>query len=361
MYPAERLLPQKQSPALLTGDSAAFSPGAVGGPDPIWGRSRPRPSPGAAPAPPAARGGGGARGRVGSARRGRHRGGAGRWQRAGSGPAAAGWPRGGRSMAGMEPWKQCGQWLISCKVLPPNHRVTWDTAQVFDLAQTLRDGVLLCQLLNNLRGHSINLKEINLRPQMSQVRPGRVFLGVGGASPPSVPPPIPAGWPRAVRAGGAEGGGDGARGCGTAGAASGPPRHRRSGAGGPWLWAHGELPGSLGEAAAVLGLGVRTGIPAPRGAAGLVAEQGDGCAGGEFGEFSRAVRCSSPGREPALAEQCQSLGLCLRCGEAAAEVTLLHLGLQSYSLCTNCWRWLPALFLMDKRWPHGITQRYLDS
>lgn len=41
---------------------------------------------------------------------------------------------------------------------------------MFDLAQTLRDGVLLCQLLNNLRAHSINLKEINLRPQMSQVK-----------------------------------------------------------------------------------------------------------------------------------------------------------------------------------------------
>uniref|UniRef100_A0A8C8R9C6 Vav guanine nucleotide exchange factor 3 n=1 Tax=Pelusios castaneus TaxID=367368 RepID=A0A8C8R9C6_9SAUR len=68
----------------------------------------------------------------------------------------------------MEPWKQCAQWLIHCKVLPPNHRVTWPTAQVFDLAQTLRDGVLLCQLLNNLRSQSINLKEINLRPQMSQ-------------------------------------------------------------------------------------------------------------------------------------------------------------------------------------------------
>uniref|UniRef100_A0A7N4PC13 Vav guanine nucleotide exchange factor 3 n=1 Tax=Sarcophilus harrisii TaxID=9305 RepID=A0A7N4PC13_SARHA len=68
----------------------------------------------------------------------------------------------------MEPWRQCAQWLIHCKVLPANHRVTWDSAQVFDLAQTLRDGVLLCQLLNNLKGHSINLKEINLRPQMSQ-------------------------------------------------------------------------------------------------------------------------------------------------------------------------------------------------
>uniref|UniRef100_A0A7N9D778 Proto-oncogene vav n=1 Tax=Macaca fascicularis TaxID=9541 RepID=A0A7N9D778_MACFA len=79
-------------------------------------------------------------------------------------------PRPGRvpEPSGMEPWKQCAQWLIHCKVLPANHRVTWDSAQVFDLAQTLRDGVLLCQLLNNLRAHSINLKEINLRPQMSQ-------------------------------------------------------------------------------------------------------------------------------------------------------------------------------------------------
>ncbi|XP_024908272.1 guanine nucleotide exchange factor VAV3b isoform X4 [Cynoglossus semilaevis] len=68
----------------------------------------------------------------------------------------------------MEYWRQCAMWLISCKVLPVSHRVTADTAQVFDLAQTLRDGVLLCQLLNNLRPHAINLKEINLRPQMSQ-------------------------------------------------------------------------------------------------------------------------------------------------------------------------------------------------
>nr|XP_046178301.1 guanine nucleotide exchange factor VAV3b isoform X2 [Oncorhynchus gorbuscha] len=68
----------------------------------------------------------------------------------------------------MKYWRQCALWLINCKVLPPNHRVTGDSAQVFDLAQTLRDGVLLCQLLNNLKPHTINLKEINLRPQMSQ-------------------------------------------------------------------------------------------------------------------------------------------------------------------------------------------------
>uniref|UniRef100_A0A3B3CEA3 Vav guanine nucleotide exchange factor 3 n=1 Tax=Oryzias melastigma TaxID=30732 RepID=A0A3B3CEA3_ORYME len=68
----------------------------------------------------------------------------------------------------MEYWRQCALWLINCKVLPASHRVTWESAQVFDLAQTLRDGVLLCHLLNNLRPQSINLKEINLRPQMSQ-------------------------------------------------------------------------------------------------------------------------------------------------------------------------------------------------
>ncbi|EHB17307.1 Guanine nucleotide exchange factor VAV3 [Heterocephalus glaber] len=60
------------------------------------------------------------------------------------------------------PMESLYSWLIHCKVLPANHRVTWESAQVFDLAQTLRDGVLLRPLLNNL-------KEINLRPQMSQV------------------------------------------------------------------------------------------------------------------------------------------------------------------------------------------------
>lgn len=70
----------------------------------------------------------------------------------------------------MEQWRQCGRWLIDCKVLPPNHRVVWPSAVVFDLAQALRDGVLLCQLLHNLSPGSIDLKDVNFRPQMSQVR-----------------------------------------------------------------------------------------------------------------------------------------------------------------------------------------------
>uniref|UniRef100_A0A3B5L5F3 Calponin-homology (CH) domain-containing protein n=1 Tax=Xiphophorus couchianus TaxID=32473 RepID=A0A3B5L5F3_9TELE len=69
----------------------------------------------------------------------------------------------------MEEWRQCGRWLIDCKVLPPNHRVVWPSAVVFDLAQALRDGVLLCQMLHNLSPGSVDLKEINFRPQMSQV------------------------------------------------------------------------------------------------------------------------------------------------------------------------------------------------
>uniref|UniRef100_A0A8D3BYS3 Vav 3 guanine nucleotide exchange factor b n=1 Tax=Scophthalmus maximus TaxID=52904 RepID=A0A8D3BYS3_SCOMX len=47
----------------------------------------------------------------------------------------------------MEPWRQCALWLIGCGVLPVNHRVTAPAAQV---------------------ARTIDLKQINLRPQMSQ-------------------------------------------------------------------------------------------------------------------------------------------------------------------------------------------------
>ncbi|XP_014668466.1 PREDICTED: proto-oncogene vav-like isoform X2 [Priapulus caudatus] len=65
-------------------------------------------------------------------------------------------------------WKECASWLIRCGILPSDHKVTWPNAQVFDLAQILRDGVLLCQLSNTLVPNSIDLKLINQRPQLSQ-------------------------------------------------------------------------------------------------------------------------------------------------------------------------------------------------
>ncbi|KAJ7308200.1 hypothetical protein JRQ81_008719 [Phrynocephalus forsythii] len=81
----------------------------------------------------------------------------------------------------MEEWRQCGRWLIDCKVLPAHHRVAWPSAVVFELAQALRDGVLLCQLLHNLSPGSVDLKDINFRPQMSQflcLKNIRTFLKV---------------------------------------------------------------------------------------------------------------------------------------------------------------------------------------
>ncbi|XP_064457585.1 protein vav-like isoform X2 [Ornithodoros turicata] len=65
-------------------------------------------------------------------------------------------------------WRDCADWLIRCQALPADHRVTWPGAKMIDLANTLRDGVLLCQLLNKLVQGCIDLKEMNLRPQMSE-------------------------------------------------------------------------------------------------------------------------------------------------------------------------------------------------
>ncbi|GFR22757.1 guanine nucleotide exchange factor VAV3 [Trichonephila clavata] len=65
-------------------------------------------------------------------------------------------------------WRECAEWLIKQQVILPDHRVTWPSAQVLDLVYTLRDGVVLCQLLNKLVAGCIDLKEISLRPQMSQ-------------------------------------------------------------------------------------------------------------------------------------------------------------------------------------------------
>lgn len=73
-------------------------------------------------------------------------------------------------------WRECADWLIKQQVLLPDHRVTWPSSQVIDLVYTLRDGVLLCQLLNKLVVGCIDLKEISLRPQMSQVISLKIYM-----------------------------------------------------------------------------------------------------------------------------------------------------------------------------------------
>ena len=72
-----------------------------------------------------------------------------------------------RGPAVQEEWQMARTWLSSLGVLPDFHRASYPNASVFDLAQCLRDGVVLCQVANRLRPHSV--PDINMRPQMSPV------------------------------------------------------------------------------------------------------------------------------------------------------------------------------------------------
>lgn len=75
----------------------------------------------------------------------------------------------------MEEWRHCVDWLVRCNILPEEHRATQPDASAFDLAQTLRDGVLICHLLNTLSPNSVDLKDFSQRPQLSQVRKASVY------------------------------------------------------------------------------------------------------------------------------------------------------------------------------------------
>ncbi|XP_014117547.1 PREDICTED: proto-oncogene vav [Pseudopodoces humilis] len=79
----------------------------------------------------------------------------------------------------MEAWRQCAHWLVAARVLPAGHRASSPGGQVWDLAQVLRDGVLLCHLLNALLPRAVPPRDICPRPQMSQflcLRNIRTFL-----------------------------------------------------------------------------------------------------------------------------------------------------------------------------------------
>ncbi|KAL4703784.1 hypothetical protein ACJJTC_002919 [Scirpophaga incertulas] len=80
---------------------------------------------------------------------------------------------------GEELWRECASWLTRCGLLRPDHKANWETSTIHDLAYTLRDGVLICNLLNVLHPGCIDMKDVNQRPQMAQflcMRNIKVFL-----------------------------------------------------------------------------------------------------------------------------------------------------------------------------------------
>jgi len=66
-------------------------------------------------------------------------------------------------------WNLCVEWLVQCRILPPDGKLAMGNGTLTDLAHFLKDGVALCQLLNRLKPRSIDNKAFSHRPQTSQV------------------------------------------------------------------------------------------------------------------------------------------------------------------------------------------------
>lgn len=49
-----------------------------------------------------------------------------------------------------ELWRESVKWIINCKILPKDHKVNGDDSNIHYFAKILRDGVLLCRLVNFL-------------------------------------------------------------------------------------------------------------------------------------------------------------------------------------------------------------------
>ncbi|XP_018323324.1 protein vav [Agrilus planipennis] len=84
-----------------------------------------------------------------------------------------------------ELWRECASWLTRWDVLRSDHRVNWSTADIIDLANILRDGVILCTLLSKMDPGCIDMKDVNLKPAMAQflcVRNIQTFLKICVAS-----------------------------------------------------------------------------------------------------------------------------------------------------------------------------------
>lgn len=66
-------------------------------------------------------------------------------------------------------WRECVAWLTRCKAIPADHKANWPDSEIRVLALTLRDGVILCNLLNSIDPNALDMKDFNRKPQMAQV------------------------------------------------------------------------------------------------------------------------------------------------------------------------------------------------
>ncbi|CAG9835875.1 unnamed protein product [Diabrotica balteata] len=67
-----------------------------------------------------------------------------------------------------ELWRECTTWLTRWEVLRSDHKANWPTASIVDLANILRDGVLLCKLVSKIDPGCIDMKDVNLKPTLAQ-------------------------------------------------------------------------------------------------------------------------------------------------------------------------------------------------
>ncbi|ETN62834.1 vav1, partial [Anopheles darlingi] len=64
-------------------------------------------------------------------------------------------------------WRDCAAWLTRCEIIPKDHRANHADSDIKVLATILRDGVLLCNLVQFLDPTSFDRKDFNRKPQMA--------------------------------------------------------------------------------------------------------------------------------------------------------------------------------------------------
>lgn len=67
-----------------------------------------------------------------------------------------------------ELWRKCASWLTKWELIRKDHKSNWPTACIADLANILRDGVILCKLLNKIEPGALDMKDVNLKPTLAQ-------------------------------------------------------------------------------------------------------------------------------------------------------------------------------------------------